>query len=95
MRSRRPSAVDPWRIKLTSIMVDNQSKAPAFYTEILGFVKKHENSVGEYPWLTVVSPEGPDDLELSLEPNANLAGSVSGGDVQAGDSRRVIRSERS
>jgi len=30
--------------------------------------------VGEFRWLTVVSPEGPDDLELSLEPNANPAG---------------------
>jgi glyoxylase I family protein len=62
------------RIKLTSIMVDDQSKALKFYTEIFGFVKKHEIPVGEYRWLTVVSPEGPDDLELSLEPNANPAG---------------------
>jgi catechol 2,3-dioxygenase-like lactoylglutathione lyase family enzyme len=62
------------RIKLTSIMVDNQDKALRFYTEIFGFVKKHEIPVGEYRWLTVVSPEGPDDLELSLEPNANPAG---------------------
>jgi predicted enzyme related to lactoylglutathione lyase len=62
------------RIKLTSIMVDNQDKALKFYTEVFGFVKKHEIPVGEYRWLTVVSPEGPDDLELSLEPNANPAG---------------------
>ena len=62
------------RIKLTSIMVDDQAKALKFYTEIFGFVKKHEIPVGEYRWLTVVSPEGPDDLELSLEPNANPAG---------------------
>jgi predicted enzyme related to lactoylglutathione lyase len=62
------------RIKLTSIMVDNQDKALKFYTEIFGFVKKHEIPVGEYRWLTVVSPEGPDDVELSLEPNANPAG---------------------
>jgi catechol 2,3-dioxygenase-like lactoylglutathione lyase family enzyme len=62
------------RIRLTSIMVDDQSKALKFYTEVLGFVKKHEIPVGEYKWLTVVSPEGPDDLELSLEPNANPAG---------------------
>jgi glyoxylase I family protein len=62
------------RIKLTSIMVDNQDKALKFYTEIFGFVKKHEIPVGQYKWLTVVSPEGPDDLELSLEPNANPAG---------------------
>ena len=62
------------RIKLTSIMVDNQDKALKFYTQIFGFVKKHDIPVGEYRWLTVVSPEGPNDLELSLEPNANPAG---------------------
>ena len=62
------------RIKLTSIMVDDQNKALKFYTDVLGFRKKHEIPVGEYKWLTVTSPEGPDDLELSLEPNANPAG---------------------
>jgi len=61
------------RIKLTSIMVDNQDKALKFYTEVFGFQKKHEIPVGEYKWLTVVSPDGPNDLELSLEPNANPA----------------------
>lgn len=62
------------RIKLTSIMVDDQERALRFYTQVLGFQKKHDIPVGEYKWLTVVSPEGPDDLELSLEPNANPAG---------------------
>ena len=62
------------RIKLTSIMVDNQDKALTFYTDVLGFRKKHDIPVGEFKWLTVVSPEGPDDLELVLEPNANPAG---------------------
>ena len=62
------------RIKLTSVMVDNQEKALRFYTEVLGFTKKHDIPVGEYRWITVTSPEGPDDLELSLEPNANPAG---------------------
>jgi catechol 2,3-dioxygenase-like lactoylglutathione lyase family enzyme len=62
------------RIKLTSIMVDNQDRALKFYTEIFGFVKKHEIPMGEFRWLTVVSPDGRDDLELSLEPNANPAG---------------------
>lgn len=62
------------RIKLTSIMVDNQDKALKFYTEVLGFRKKHDFPVGEYKWITVVSPEGPEDLELALEPNANPAG---------------------
>ena len=62
------------RIKLTSIMVDDQDKALKFYTEVFGFVKKTEIPVGPYKWLTVISPEGPDDIELSLEPNANPAG---------------------
>ena len=62
------------RIKLTSIMVDNQDKALRFYTEVLGFKNKHDIPVGEYRWITVTSPEGPEDLELALEPNANPAG---------------------
>jgi len=62
------------RIKLNSIMVDDQDKALKFYTEVLGFRMKHAIPVGPYKWLTMVSPEGPDDLELSLEPNANPAG---------------------
>lgn len=62
------------RIKLTSIMVDDQEKGLRFYTEVLGFNKKHDIPVGEYRWITVTSPEGPDDLELALEPNANPAG---------------------
>ena len=62
------------RIKLTSVMVDDQQKALDFYTDVLGFVTKHDIPVGEYRWITVVSPEGRDDLELALEPNANPAG---------------------
>lgn len=62
------------RIKLTSLMVDDQDKALRFYTDMLGFRKKHDIPVGEFRWMTVTSPEGPDDLELSLEPNANPAG---------------------
>src|SRR5262245_13972690 len=61
------------RIKLTSLMVDNQDKALTFYTDILGFRKSKEIPVGEYKWLTVVSSEGPSNIELSLEPNANPA----------------------
>jgi len=57
-------------------MVDDQTKALKFYTEVFGFLKKHEIPMGEFRWLTVTSPEGPDDLELSLEPNANPAGKV-------------------
>ena len=61
------------RIKLTSVMVDDQEKALAFYTKVLGFAKKQDFPVGEFRWITVVSPDR-DDLELTLEPNANPAG---------------------
>ena len=49
-------------------MVDDQDKALRFYTEKLGFVKKTEVPLGEYKWLTVVSGEEPDGVELLLEP---------------------------
>ena len=61
------------KIKLSSVFVDDQDKALEFYTEVLGFVKKTDLPAGEFKWLTVVSPEGPDDLELLLEPNDNAA----------------------
>jgi predicted enzyme related to lactoylglutathione lyase len=64
------------QIKLTSIMVDDQAKALKFYTEVFGFQKKHDFPVGEYRWITVVSPEGPGDVELAIEPNANPAAKV-------------------
>jgi catechol 2,3-dioxygenase-like lactoylglutathione lyase family enzyme len=56
------------RINLTSVMVNDQDKALKFYTEVLGFVKKTDVPVGKYKWLTVVSPEGSNDIELLLEP---------------------------
>ena len=62
------------RIRLTSLMVDDQDKALAFYTNVLGFRKKQEIPMGPYRWLSVVSPEEPEGTELSLEPNANPAG---------------------
>jgi catechol 2,3-dioxygenase-like lactoylglutathione lyase family enzyme len=61
------------RIHLTSILVDDQAKALSFYTDALGFVKKEDVSLGEYRWLTVVSPEDPDGTELLLEPDAHPA----------------------
>lgn len=60
-------------IKLSSIFVDDQDKALRFYTEVLGFQKKHDIPVGAHKWLTVISPDGHPDVELSLEPNANPA----------------------
>lgn len=62
------------RITLSSLMVDDQDKAVQFYTSVLGFRKKHDIPVGEYRWITLISEEGPDDVELVLEPNANPAG---------------------
>lgn len=56
------------KIKLTSVMVDDQEKALKFYTEVLGFVKKTEIPMGEHKWLTVVSREEQDGVELLLEP---------------------------
>lgn len=64
------------KINLTSVLVDDQDKALKFYTKVLGFVKKRDIPVGEFKWLTVVSPEGPDDIELLLEPNNNPAAST-------------------
>jgi catechol 2,3-dioxygenase-like lactoylglutathione lyase family enzyme len=61
------------KIKLNSVFVDDQDKALRFYTEVLGFVKKSDYPVGQFKWLTVVSPEEPDGTELLLEPNDNPA----------------------
>src|SRR4051794_13354509 len=61
------------RINLASIHVDDQDKALAFYTDVLGFVKKTEVPLGEHRWLTVVSPEDPDGVELVLEPGDHPA----------------------
>jgi predicted enzyme related to lactoylglutathione lyase len=56
------------KIKLTSVLVDDQEKALKFYTEVLGFIKKTEIPMGKHKWLTVVSKEEQDGVELVLEP---------------------------
>ena len=61
------------RINLAALFVDDQDKALRFYTEVLGFVKKTEVPLGEHRWLTVVSPEDPDGVELVLEPDGHPA----------------------
>ena len=61
------------KIYLTSVPVDDQEKALAFYTEKLGFVKKTDVPTGQFRWLTVVGPEDPDGPELLLEPDAHPA----------------------
>jgi predicted enzyme related to lactoylglutathione lyase len=62
------------RIKWTTLYVDDQEKALQFYTDKLGFQKKADVSQGNYRWLTVVSPEDPEGVELVLQSNANPAG---------------------
>lgn len=58
------------KITITSIPVREQEEALTFYTEKLGFVKKEDSPLGEYRWLTVISPEGAEGVELLLEPLA-------------------------
>jgi catechol 2,3-dioxygenase-like lactoylglutathione lyase family enzyme len=61
------------KIKVASLIVDDQDKAEKFYTEVLGFEVKENIPVGEFRWLTVVSPDNRDGTELALEPNDNPA----------------------
>ena len=61
------------RITTTSVFVDDQAKALAFYTDVLGFQLKTDVPAGRFRWLTVVSPATPDGVELLLEPNEHPA----------------------
>jgi catechol 2,3-dioxygenase-like lactoylglutathione lyase family enzyme len=61
------------RITLTSVLVDDQDKALRFYTDVLGFAKKHDIPMGPHRWLTVVAPDNPDGVELVLEPDSHPA----------------------
>jgi predicted enzyme related to lactoylglutathione lyase len=61
------------KIVLSSVFVSDQEKALRFYTDVLGFEKKHDIPMGEFRWLTVTSPEGADGVELVLEPNGHPA----------------------
>lgn len=61
------------KIIVTSIFVQDQDKAVAFYTETLGFVKKHDIPVGEFRWIALVSPNEQEGTELLLEPNNHPA----------------------
>ncbi|MDN5936850.1 MAG: VOC family protein [Nitrosospira sp.] len=58
------------KIKLSSVLVDDQDKALKFYTEVLGFIKKSDIPAEGARWLTVVSPDGSNDIELLLESNS-------------------------
>lgn len=61
------------RINLTSVLVDDQTRALQFYTEVLGFQLKHDVPLGVDRWLTVVSPQDPEGTELLLEPSGHPA----------------------
>lgn len=61
------------RITTTSVFVDDQAKALAFYTDVLGFLPKTDVPAGEFRWLTVVSPATPDGVEVLLEPSEHPA----------------------
>lgn len=58
------------QITLVSMLVEDQDRALAFYTSVLGFEKKHDIPMGQFRWLTVTSPEGVAGVELVLEPMA-------------------------
>lgn len=61
------------RINVTSVFVDDQAKALAFYTEKLGFLPKTDVPVGQHRWLTVVGADAPEGVELLLEPDEHPA----------------------
>ena len=61
------------RINLHSMMVDDQEKALRFYSDVLGFQVKHDIPMGEFRWITLVSPEEPNGTELVLEPDQHPA----------------------
>ncbi|WP_419947375.1 VOC family protein [Candidatus Poriferisodalis sp.] len=61
------------RIELTGVFVHDQTEALAFYTDVLGFQKRHDIPLGQDRWLTVVSPDDSDGSELLLEPSHHPA----------------------
>jgi catechol 2,3-dioxygenase-like lactoylglutathione lyase family enzyme len=61
------------KVVVTSVLVDDQTKALEFYTKILGFQKKEDVPLGPHRWLTVVSSDAPDGVELLLEPDEHPA----------------------
>jgi catechol 2,3-dioxygenase-like lactoylglutathione lyase family enzyme len=61
------------KIVITSVLVDDQEKAFRFYTQVLGFTGKHDVPMGQFRWLTVVSPDDVNGVELLLEPDQHPA----------------------
>ena len=61
------------KIYITGVFVDDQQKALEFYTEKLGFVKKHDIPMGEHRWLTLTEADNPNSVEFLLEPSDHPA----------------------
>jgi catechol 2,3-dioxygenase-like lactoylglutathione lyase family enzyme len=61
------------RIRLVSVMVDDQAKARDFYTGLLGLRIRHDVPLGEFAWLTLTAADEPEGTELLLEPNSGIA----------------------
>ena len=61
------------KIVLTSVLVDDQAKALAFYRDVLGFAPKLDIPMGPHRWLTLTSPGDPDGVQLLLEPDDHRA----------------------
>ena len=61
------------KIVLTSVLVDDQAKALAFYRDVLGFEPEFDVPLGEHRWLTLTSPGDPDGVQLLLEPDEHPA----------------------
>ena len=65
------------RIGVTEVFVDDQDKARAFYTGVLGLEVKDDASYSDTArWLTVVSPEDPEGTELLLAPVNDAAAAL-------------------
>ena len=82
------------RINVMSVMVDDQAKALRFYTEVLGFVKKHEIPVGEHCWLTVVSPRTPTAPSSRSSPTSTRRAAFQGCARRDGYPVHVVRGRR-
>jgi catechol 2,3-dioxygenase-like lactoylglutathione lyase family enzyme len=62
------------RIRLSSITVSDQQRARTFYTDVLGFELALDKPTGSTRWLSVVSDDEPDGVQLMLEPPSSADG---------------------
>jgi catechol 2,3-dioxygenase-like lactoylglutathione lyase family enzyme len=80
------------RIGLVGIFVDDQDRAERFYNEVLGLRVKTSAAYGPGErWLTVVSPEEPDGVELVLHLTDEPARAFQAASRQAGRCCRCAR----